>query len=71
VRSTGVFENIMAYFITILAVITTLGISTSEAVNAVKVAAFNVQVFGQTKISKNNVRDILVKVCMPNSTHSF
>jgi hypothetical protein len=62
----------MAYFITILAVITTtLGISTSEAVNAVKVAAFNVQVFGQTKISKNNVRDILVKVCMPNSTHSF
>ena len=62
----------MAYFITILAVITTtLGISTSEAVNAVKVAAFNVQVFGQTKISKNNVRDILVKVCMPNSTCSF
>ena len=62
------FGTIMAYFIMILVLITTLEISTSEAVNSVKVAAFNVQVFGQTKISKNDVPDILAKVCKPNCT---
>lgn len=55
----------MAFFVKILAIITTLflEIPRLEAVNAVKVAAFNVQVFGQTKISKKYVRDILAKVC--------
>ena len=49
----------MAFFIVALALITILKISTSEAV---KVAAFNVQSFGRTKISKSDVTDTLVKI---------
>ena len=58
------FEIIsMAYFVIALVLITTLEISTSEAV---KVAAFNIQVFGKTKISKSIVTDTLIKVCTIN-----
>ncbi|XP_028417651.1 deoxyribonuclease-1-like [Dendronephthya gigantea] len=52
----------MAYFITTLALVITLTLNVEAALSGVKVAAFNVQVFGQTKISKNNVTDILVKI---------
>lgn len=62
----------MAFFVKTLAIITALFLEMPrfEAVNAVKVAAFNVQVFGQTKISKKYVRDILAKVCKGECTLS-
>ena len=63
----------MVFLMKIVAIITVLflEIPCFEAVNAVKVAAFNVQVFGQTKISKKYVREILAKVCKAEYTNSF